>query len=91
LTPGFGMNSMKYMNDNQDCKPAIDMVTLGERGQVVIPAAIREQLGLKAGDKLMVFIKHGKLIGLVPPDSFRHWVDKMTQQLSDLETKKEGN
>lgn len=31
-----------------------DMVTVGERGQVVIPSAARSKLGIKAGDKLMV-------------------------------------
>lgn len=30
-------------------------VTLGERGQVVIPAKAREQMGLQPGDKLLAF------------------------------------
>jgi len=30
--------------------------TVGERGQVVIPASARELLGIKPGDKLMVFV-----------------------------------
>ena len=30
--------------------------TVGERGQVVIPAEAREKLGIKAGDKLLVFV-----------------------------------
>lgn len=30
-------------------------VTLGERGQVVIPADARELMGLEAGDKLLAF------------------------------------
>lgn len=29
--------------------------TLGEKGQVVIPAEAREAMGLKKGDKLLVF------------------------------------
>ena len=29
-------------------------VTVGERGQVVIPQAAREALGVKAGDKMLV-------------------------------------
>lgn len=29
-------------------------VTMGERGQVVIPAAVREKLGINPGDKLLV-------------------------------------
>lgn len=31
-----------------------DMVTVGERGQVVIPSAARGTLDIKPGDKLMV-------------------------------------
>ena len=30
--------------------------TVGERGQVVIPAEARERLGIKPGDKLLVFV-----------------------------------
>jgi len=30
--------------------------TVGERGQVVIPASAREELGISAGDKLLVFV-----------------------------------
>jgi AbrB family looped-hinge helix DNA binding protein len=30
--------------------------TVGERGQVVIPAEARERLNIKPGDKLLVFI-----------------------------------
>jgi AbrB family looped-hinge helix DNA binding protein len=31
-------------------------VTLGERGQVVIPAEVRQRLNLHAGDRLLVFM-----------------------------------
>jgi AbrB family looped-hinge helix DNA binding protein len=30
-------------------------VTVGERGQVVIPASLREKQGINPGDKLLVF------------------------------------
>ncbi|MCE5239830.1 AbrB/MazE/SpoVT family DNA-binding domain-containing protein [bacterium] len=30
--------------------------TVGERGQVVIPAEVRERLGIKPGDKLLVLV-----------------------------------
>jgi AbrB family looped-hinge helix DNA binding protein len=63
-----------------------DMVTLGERGQVVIPQAIREQVGLKAGDKLMVVLKHGKMIGLLSPAACRDMVEQMTRQLDRLDS-----
>ena len=39
-------------------------VTIGERGQVVIPAEARKQHHLQAGDKLLVF-RHPHLPGVV--------------------------
>lgn len=34
-------------------------VTVGERGQVVIPAEARERCGIQAGDKLLAFVHPG--------------------------------
>jgi AbrB family looped-hinge helix DNA binding protein len=84
------MINMKYMNNhtqsqNND-KSTMDIVTLGERGQVVIPAAIREQTGLKPGAKLMVFTKHAEIICLVPTSSMRRLVNILSEQLGDIET-----
>lgn len=39
-------------------------VTIGERGQVVIPAEARKQSGLEPGEKLLVF-RHPHIRGLV--------------------------
>lgn len=33
---------------------AFDLATVGERGQVVIPAKVRKEIGLKPGDQVMV-------------------------------------
>ncbi|MDB5179255.1 MAG: hypothetical protein JWN01_1198 [Patescibacteria group bacterium] len=63
----------------------MDMVTLGERGQIVVPAAIRERLGLKAGDKFMAFTKHNEVICLVPASSMRHLVDVLNAQLAEVD------
>lgn len=38
--------------------------TVGERGQIVIPAEAREELGYQAGDKLLI-MKHPIYDGLV--------------------------
>jgi AbrB family looped-hinge helix DNA binding protein len=74
---------MKNMKHQTNDKGPMDMVTLGERGQVVIPAVIRERLRLKSGDKLMAFTKHGEMICLVPASSIRHLVDVLTAQLAE--------
>jgi AbrB family looped-hinge helix DNA binding protein len=76
---------MNYMFDPKKPNEHIDMVTLGERGQIVIPAAIRDRLDLKAGDKLMAFTKHNELICLVPASSMRRLVDVLNAQLAEID------
>jgi len=51
-------------------------VTVGERGQVVIPAEIRKSFKVNAGDKLIVFAKPGGMIGLVPAEEFNQFLDE---------------
>ncbi len=43
-------------------------VTVGTKWQVVIPQEVREMLGIKPGDTLMVVTKHGKAVGMVKMD-----------------------
>jgi len=43
-----------------------DVVTVGERGQVVVPSKARKELGIKAGDKLLAIKSHnGRALVLV--------------------------
>ena len=44
------------------------LTVVGARGQIVIPAAARKELNLKAGDQLLVVSKFGKLLALVKAD-----------------------
>ena len=54
------------------------MVTVGERGQIVIPAEARKRHGLQAGDKLIVFRPpHGEGIGLARLDHVRALLDNL--------------
>jgi AbrB family looped-hinge helix DNA binding protein len=72
----------------------LDMVTLGERGQIVIPAPIRERLGLKPGDKMMAFTKHNEIVCLVPASSMRHLVTILNAQIAEMDNENnilEGN
>ncbi len=78
---------MNSMNDSKKNEQLVDMVTLGERGQVVIPQAMREAAGIKPGDKLMVVLKHGQIIGLMPPACFHDMVQELTAQLARAEEK----
>ncbi len=57
--------------------------TVGERGQIVIPADLRKDLAIQPGDKLMIMTHpSGKGIVLLPLASVREF---MTQMLATLE------
>jgi len=57
-------------------------VTIGERGQVVIPAEIRKIFKVKPGDKLIVFAKPGGMIGLVPAEEFNQFLSEAAEMLA---------
>lgn len=54
-------------------------VTMGERGQIVIPAEVRKNFRIKPGDRLIVFAKQNGPIGLVPTEEFSQFLDSMSQ------------
>lgn len=58
--------------------------TMGERGQVVIPAEARQALKLKAGDKLMVFGKFGQVIGLVRAEAIDSFIKKLMSKFGQV-------
>jgi AbrB family looped-hinge helix DNA binding protein len=62
-------------------------VTVGERGQIVIPAEIRKLFKIKAGDKLIVFAKTD-MIGLVPSEQFNAFLNQMAEMLAKFKNKK---
>jgi len=62
----------------------IGITSLGERGQVVIPVNIREDLDLKQGDRLFVFAKHKHFIGIVKIDEMSGLLKKMISKIEGL-------
>jgi AbrB family looped-hinge helix DNA binding protein len=63
-------------------------VTVGERGQLVIPAELRRALKIKSGDQLMVFAKlDKKVINLMPAKDFSQFLEKAAKLISKLERK----
>ena len=72
----------------------VGAVTVGERGQVVIPAEARKRCAVEPGDKLLVFIDpvtHG--VTLVKVDQmhvFHKLLTAMLERLSGLEAEDEG-
>ena len=65
-------------------------VTVGERGQIVIPVEAREALGIKAGDKLLVM--RDPALNALMLSSFseiRSVIDSLTQALHKANGKEE--
>jgi len=67
---------------------AYGSATIGERGQLVIPAQLRKALNIKPGDQLMVFAKlDKKIISLMHARDFSQFLDKAAKLISKLESK----
>jgi AbrB family looped-hinge helix DNA binding protein len=62
----------------------LGITTLGEKGQVVIPAEARERLKLKTGDKLMVVSPHNGAIVFMKAAQFEMFARQMTKRLASL-------
>ncbi len=58
--------------------------TLGEKGQVVVPAEARKALGLKTGDKLLVFGMGGNILALTKSEQLERFADHLSQRLEGL-------
>jgi AbrB family looped-hinge helix DNA binding protein len=62
--------------------------TVGERGQLVIPAGLRKVFNIKSGDQLMIFATlDKKVISLMPEKEFSKFLEKASKLISRLETK----
>ncbi|MCW5941202.1 MAG: AbrB/MazE/SpoVT family DNA-binding domain-containing protein [Fimbriimonadaceae bacterium] len=72
------------------CPVFYGSVTVGERGQIVIPADARTELGFQPGDKLLV-MKHPMHPGLVvfKIDSVREFLDHFQEGLRSIESSEE--
>jgi AbrB family looped-hinge helix DNA binding protein len=61
--------------------------TVGERGQIVIPAELRKSLGISPGDQLIIFSKPDrKVIGLMPEKDFNQFLQLASKLVSKYES-----
>ncbi|RJQ52858.1 MAG: AbrB/MazE/SpoVT family DNA-binding domain-containing protein [Actinobacteria bacterium] len=58
--------------------------TVGERGQVVIPAEARNELEIQPGDKLLVFNGPGGGVIFMKADALAEHLEKATKRLNTL-------
>jgi AbrB family looped-hinge helix DNA binding protein len=59
------------------------VVTVGKRGQVVIPAQIRKDYQINPGDKLFVIAKDPGPVAFVPTQKFSKFLEH-TAQLAEI-------
>lgn len=76
------MDSKKCEELNEKCDVKMyGSVTVGTKGQVVIPKEVREDLGINPGDTLVVVTKHGKAIGMVKADDMQAFMEYMQKEI----------
>ncbi len=64
--------------------------TVGERGQIVIPAEARAEIGFNPGDKVMIMRHpHHKGVMLFKIDAVREFLNDFTENLNRIEGSKE--
>ena len=62
--------------------------TVGERGQIVLPAKLRKDFKINKGDKLLVIVDpHGSRITLVNPDTMSEFLDAMSENINQMKSK----
>lgn len=72
------------MKDGHDIK-FFGMSTIGEKGQVVVPAEARKQFGLDAGDKLLVIgSQKSKKLMVVKPEDFKEFASGINNHMSKM-------
>jgi AbrB family looped-hinge helix DNA binding protein len=77
----IGMKNMNYMTELVKGKHFYGAVSVGERGQVVIPKEAREQFCIKPGDKLVVLGNAGRGILLVKVDMLRKFAEGVLKKI----------
>lgn len=65
-------------------KKLYGLATLGEKGQVIIPAEARKVLRLKKGDKLLVF-GFGEMIAFATSSDLEKMASRLTERLSAIQ------
>ena len=58
--------------------------TVGERGQVVIPAEIRKKLKIKTGGKFIAFLTPSGAVVFIPANQFGRIISELNKKLAKL-------
>ena len=68
------------MRANDNKKRFISMVTIGEKGQIVIPKAARDMFDLKPGDSIVLLADKKRGIALVQNDKLMKIAESVFQE-----------
>lgn len=62
-------------------------VTVGQKGQIVIPVELREKMNISTGDKLVaLYVEDKHAIGFITEAAAQRMVNKMGEEISALKT-----
>ena len=72
-------------------KKLFGTATVGTKGQVVIPASAREQLGVTTGDRLYVIgTPHEGVLMLLKEDQLEKFIERINLQVENLKSLKKS-
>ncbi|MBX9809024.1 AbrB/MazE/SpoVT family DNA-binding domain-containing protein [Candidatus Gracilibacteria bacterium] len=55
-------------------------VTVGTKGQIVIPKDVRDMLSITEGDTLMTMTKYGKFVGFIKAEDMSDFIDLLKSE-----------
>jgi AbrB family looped-hinge helix DNA binding protein len=55
-------------------------VTVGTKGQIVIPKDVRDMLDIGEGDTLMTMTKYGKFVGFIKAEDMEEFIDLLKSE-----------
>ncbi len=66
--------------------------TVGTKGQIVIPASAREDIGIKTGDRLYVVGSHDRgALMILQEDTLEKFIEHMNLQVESLKSLKKSS
>jgi AbrB family looped-hinge helix DNA binding protein len=70
----------------------VGTVTVGPKGQVVIPSEVRESMEINPGDKLVaLYLEEKRSVAFITERQAQDYVIKMGEQFTEFKEKLEGN
>ncbi|MFA6354436.1 MAG: AbrB/MazE/SpoVT family DNA-binding domain-containing protein [Candidatus Paceibacterota bacterium] len=72
------------MKTNKKEKKFYGLTTIGEKGQVVVPALARKAMSLKKGEKLLVFGRGQDMVGFCKLANLEKLASHLTEQLGTI-------